>query len=75
MEGVKKDYYMRKFSDHPPPLRRAKTGFCEYRQKIGVFLIIFRYAYQYIQNGLKHMIIREKYRSNLKSFQIHIFTF
>ena len=48
--------------------------FADSEKKIRCF-IIFRNAYQQIQNGLKRMILREKIQNNLKSFQIHIFTF
>ena len=37
-------------------------------KKLGFFKIIFHYAYQSSQNGLKYMILKEK-------IQIHIFTF
>ena len=38
-------------------------------KKQNKFLIIFRYAYQEIQNVLKHMILRGNIQNNLQSFR------
>ena len=53
-----------------PPPRRAKTLMQTSTKKF--FLSFF---YMQIQNNIKHMILRENIQNNMKSFQIHIFTF
>ena len=76
-EAVKKNLIVADMSltFWPPPPRHGIKLFGGHRKNLRVFLVIVWYVYMEIQNGLKRMILKEKILNNLKSFQIHIFTF